>query len=96
MALTIIPQGLAYASIAQLPVQYGLYTSFLGSFVYIFFGSCKDSAIGPTAISTLVVNQVIKGKGPEYTILLCFLTGIVQFLMGVLGLGKIGTTVLNN
>ncbi|XP_015838459.1 sodium-independent sulfate anion transporter isoform X2 [Tribolium castaneum] len=87
VGLTVIPQALAYSSVAGLPPQYGLYTSFLGCFVYIFLGSCKDVAMGPTAILALLVHQVTEGKGPEYAILLCLLSGIVQLLMGVLGLG---------
>ncbi|XP_044252665.1 sodium-independent sulfate anion transporter-like isoform X2 [Tribolium madens] len=87
VGLTVIPQALAYSSVAGLPSQYGLYTSFLGCFVYIIFGSCKDVAMGPSAIMALLVHQVTEGKGPEYAILLCLLTGIVQLVMGVLGLG---------
>nr|CAH7755569.1 unnamed protein product [Callosobruchus chinensis] len=87
VGLTVIPQALAYANIAGLPTEYGLYSSFLGSFVYIFLGSCKDVPMGPSAISALMTFQVIHGYGPEHAILLCFLTGIVQFLMGVFGLG---------
>lgn len=46
VGLTVIPQALAYAGIAQLPAAYGLYGSFLGSFIYIFLGSCKDVPVG--------------------------------------------------
>lgn len=46
VGLTVIPQALAYAGIAQLPPQYGLYGSFLGCFIYIFLGSCKDVPMG--------------------------------------------------
>jgi MFS superfamily sulfate permease-like transporter len=44
--LTVIPQALAYAGIANLPAAYGLYGSFLGCFIYIFLGSCKDVPMG--------------------------------------------------
>lgn len=46
VGLTVIPQALAYAGIANLPAAYGLYGSFLGSFIYIFLGSCKDIPMG--------------------------------------------------
>ncbi|CAG2123341.1 unnamed protein product, partial [Medioppia subpectinata] len=39
VAFTIVPQGLALAVLAGLPAQYGLYTSFMGCFVYAFLGS---------------------------------------------------------
>lgn len=88
VGLTVIPQALAYANIAGLPAEYGLYSSFLGCFVYIFLGSCKDVPMGPSAISALMTYQVISGRGPEYAVLLCCLTGLVQVLMGLLKLGE--------
>lgn len=46
VGLTAIPQGIAYAIVAGLPPQYGLYSGFVGSFVYLIFGSSKDVTIG--------------------------------------------------
>lgn len=46
VALTAIPQGIAYGNIAGLPPQYGLYSSFMACFVYIIFGTSKDVTIG--------------------------------------------------
>lgn len=46
VGLTAIPQGIAYAVVAGLPPQYGLYSGFMGSFVYLLLGSCKDITIG--------------------------------------------------
>ncbi|ERL93393.1 hypothetical protein D910_10685 [Dendroctonus ponderosae] len=87
VGLTVIPQALAYANIAGLPTQYGLYGSFLGCLLYIFLGSCKDVPVGPTAVAALLTFQSLGGKGIEHAILLCFLTGVVQILMGLFGLG---------
>lgn len=42
----VIPQGMAYAKLAELPVQYGLYSSFMGVLVYWFFATSKDITIG--------------------------------------------------
>lgn len=89
VGLTVIPQSLAYSNVAGLPAQYGLYGSFLGCLVYIFLGSCKDVPMGPTAITALLVYQSLHGHSPQFAVLLCFLTGLVQLLMGVLGLGFI-------
>lgn len=44
--------------------------------------------MGPTAISALLTFQSIKGMGPEHAVLLCFFTGLVQFVMGIFGLGE--------
>lgn len=82
----MIPQALAYAGIAGLDVQYGLYGSFIGCFVYILLGSCKDIPMGPTAIASLLTFQ-IAGKSWQRAVLLGFLSGIVELLMGLMGLG---------
>uniref|UniRef100_A0A182HTD9 STAS domain-containing protein n=2 Tax=Anopheles arabiensis TaxID=7173 RepID=A0A182HTD9_ANOAR len=86
VGLTVIPQALAYAGIAGLPAAYGLYGSFLGCIVYIVFGSCKDVPMGPTAIASLLTFQTAGGNVGK-AILLCFLSGVVELLMGLLGLG---------
>lgn len=86
VGLTVIPQALAYAGIANLPAAYGLYGSFLGCFVYIFLGSCKDVPMGPTAIASLLTFQAAQGSW-EKAVLLCLLTGIIELLMGLFGLG---------
>lgn len=54
--------------------------------MYIFLGSCKDVPMGPSAISALLTFTVTKGNVPK-AVLLCFLSGIIEFMMGVLGLG---------
>ncbi|EDO34158.1 predicted protein, partial [Nematostella vectensis] len=50
VGLMVVPQGLAYALVAGLPPQYGLYSAFMGCFVYCVFGTSKDITLGPTAI----------------------------------------------
>ncbi|CAG9584982.1 unnamed protein product [Danaus chrysippus] len=86
VGLTVIPQSLAYSNIAGLPPQYGLYGSFLGCFVYIVLGGCRAVPAGPTAIASLLTWQVAGGV-VEKAILLNLLTGLVELMMGVLGLG---------
>lgn len=46
VALTAIPQGIAYAVIAGLPPQYGLYAELMPGIVYMLFGSCNYITIG--------------------------------------------------
>lgn len=86
VGLTVIPQSLAYSNIAGLPPQQGLYGSFLGCFIYIVLGGCRAVPAGPTAIASLLTWQVAGGS-VEKAILLTFLAGLVELLMGVLGLG---------
>ncbi|XP_028160691.1 sodium-independent sulfate anion transporter isoform X1 [Ostrinia nubilalis] len=86
VGLTVIPQSLAYSNIAGLPPQQGLYGSFLGCFIYIVLGGCRAVPAGPTAIASLLTWQVAGGS-LEKAVLLTFLAGLVELLMGVLGLG---------
>ncbi|KAL0893135.1 hypothetical protein ABMA27_014766 [Loxostege sticticalis] len=87
VGLTVIPQALAYATLAGLDPQDGLYSSFMGCFIYIIFGSCKDITLGPTALMALMTYQQIQNRNADYAVLLCFLTGVVQLVMGMLHLG---------
>lgn len=42
----VVPQGMAYAKLAELPVEFGLYSSFVGVIIYWFFATSKDITIG--------------------------------------------------
>ncbi|KAK5074861.1 hypothetical protein LTS08_005570 [Lithohypha guttulata] len=57
----VVPQSMAYARLAELPVEFGLYSSFMGVLIYWFFATSKDITIGPVAVmSTLVGNIVVR------------------------------------
>lgn len=49
----VVPQGMAYAELAELPVEYGLYSSFMGVLIYWFFATSKDITIGVSTISLI-------------------------------------------
>ncbi|CAH1376845.1 unnamed protein product [Tenebrio molitor] len=87
VGLTMMPQSIAYANLAGLPAQYGLYTAFIGSFTYVFFGTIKEVSIGPTSLMALLTFSYTEGLPVDYVILLAFLAGCVEFLMGLLKLG---------
>ncbi|KAG6803091.1 sodium-independent sulfate anion transporter isoform X1 [Apis mellifera caucasica] len=87
VGLTAIPQGIAYAIVANLSPEYGLYASFMASFVYIVFGSCKSITIGPTAIMATMVQPLVSKYGPDMAILLSFLKGCMIAILGLLHLG---------
>ncbi|XP_003786605.1 sodium-independent sulfate anion transporter [Otolemur garnettii] len=86
VGLTVIPQALAYAEVAGLPPQYGLYSAFMGCFVYLFLGTSRDVTLGPTAIMSLLVSFYTFHE-PAYAVLLAFLSGCIQLAMGFLHLG---------
>jgi sodium-independent sulfate anion transporter 11 len=88
VGLTMMPQSIAYANLAGLPAQYGLYTAFIGSFTYVFFGTIKEVSIGPTSLMALLTFSYTEGLPVDYVILLAFLAGCVEFLMGLLKLGE--------
>ncbi|KAL7737536.1 hypothetical protein ACLKA6_007661 [Drosophila palustris] len=86
VGLTTIPQAIAYGVVAGLEPQYGLYSAFMGCFMYIIFGSCKDVTIATTAIMALMVNQYAQ-LSPDYAVFVCFLAGCIILLLGLLNMG---------
>lgn len=65
----VVPQSMAYAKLAALPVEFGLYSSFMGVLIYWFFATSKDITIGPVAVmSTLVGNIVLKVQKERHDI----------------------------
>ncbi|XP_063972585.1 sodium-independent sulfate anion transporter-like [Diachasmimorpha longicaudata] len=89
VGLTVIPQAIAYANVAGIPPQYGLYSSFMACFVYTIFGSSKDVPVGPTAIAAILTRETLSRAhmGPNFAVLLAFISGLVSLLMGILQLG---------
>lgn len=67
--------------------QYGLYSSFVGCFVYCFLGTARDVTLGPTAILSLLVSSYTL-REPGHAVLLAFLSGCVQLALRGLCLGE--------
>ena len=77
---------------ANLPPEYGLYSVFMGCFMYCIFGTSKDIAMGPTAILAVMTGELYKDPdkiqyGAYYAVLLAFASGVIMFLFGILELG---------
>lgn len=92
VGLTVLPQSLAYAALAGLPSQYGLYSAFVGGIIYALIGGCKEVTIGPTALLALMTSRhtsLGSISGPQFAVLLCFLSGIVELIMALLRLGAL-------
>ncbi|KAF9533410.1 sulfate permease [Crepidotus variabilis] len=96
VGIVVVPQGMSYAVIATLPPEYGLYSSFVGVLIYCFFATSKDVSIGPVAVMSLTVSQIIKhvqskhpGEwgGPQIASVLAFITGFIVLGIGLLRLG---------
>ncbi|KAJ4848158.1 Sulfate transporter 4.1, chloroplastic [Turnera subulata] len=87
-------QSMSYAKLAGLHPIYGLYTGFVPIFVYAIFGSSRQLAIGPVALVSLLVSNVLSGivdssddLYTELAILLALMVGILECVMGLLRLG---------
>jgi len=96
VSIILIPQGIAYALIAGLPPIYGLYCALVPQLVYAIFGSSRQVAIGPVAMDSLIVatgvSTLALAGSDSYiaiAILLAFMVGSIQFLLGVFRLGFI-------
>lgn len=87
IGITVIPQALAYATIGGLPPEYGLYSAYMGCFVYVFLGSTRAVTIGPTALLGLLTHDGALLMGPEAAVLLAFLTGCISLLFGICNFG---------
>ncbi|KAL9110232.1 MAG: hypothetical protein Q9227_005139 [Pyrenula ochraceoflavens] len=62
----VVPQSMAYAKLAELPVEFGLYSSFMGVLIYWFFATSKDITIGPVAVLSTVTGNVILKVSKEH------------------------------
>ena len=96
VAVLLIPQGLAYALLAGLPAIYGLYSAIIPVIIYAFFGTSRYLAVGPVAISSILVFQgvsmIAEPFSAEYLqlVITCgFYVGVLQLLLGVLKFGSL-------
>lgn len=96
VGIILIPQGIAYALIAGLPPIYGLYCALVPQVIYAIFGSARQVAIGPVAMDSLIVatgvsTLALAGSESyiEIAILLAFMVGTIQFVLGIFSLGFI-------
>jgi SulP family sulfate permease len=94
VTIMLIPQSLAYALLAGLPAEVGLYASIAPLVVYAIFGTSRTLAVGPVAVASLMtaaaVGQFAQQGTPEYlgaAIALAFLSGLMLLAMGFLRLG---------
>jgi SulP family sulfate permease len=94
VTIMLIPQSLAYAMLAGLPPEVGLYASVAPLLLYAVFGTSRVLAVGPVAVVSLMTAAAIGEHAvagtPEYwavAITLAFLSGVLLLAMGLLRLG---------
>jgi SulP family sulfate permease len=95
-AVIVLPQGVAFATIAGLPPQYGLYTAMVTPIIAALFGSSRHLISGPTTAISIVIFSSIKHYAlpgsPEFVTLaltLTFLAGVYQLAFGLAKLGAL-------
>lgn len=100
VGLVLIPQSLAYATLAGMPPETGLYAALLPAVVGILWGSSPLLAAGPVALTSLLtfasLQPLAHGSGPlwvQLAIWLAIYAGIIQLLLGALKLGAIANFV---
>ncbi|KAK3148107.1 hypothetical protein QOZ80_3BG0290800 [Eleusine coracana subsp. coracana] len=98
IASLCIPQDIAYAKLAGLPPQYGLYSSFVPPLIYALMGSSRDIAIGPVAVVSLLLGTLLDAefdsvKNPEeyrrLAFTATFFAGVTEAALGFFRLGFI-------
>ncbi len=94
VTILLIPQALAYALLAGLPAEVGLYSTILPLIVYAFFGSSRTLSVAPMAIASLMtavaLAEVAKQGSADYlsaAIVLAFLSGAFLLILGGLKFG---------
>jgi len=95
-AVIVLPQGVAFATIAGLPPEYGLYTAMVTPIIAALFGSSHHLVSGPTTAISIVMFLAISNHAesgtPEFLSLaltLTFLTGVYQLAFGLAKLGSL-------
>ena len=94
VGIVLIPQGMAYALIAGLPMVYGLYASLVPQIIYALTGTSRQLAVGPVAMDSLLVAAgltSIAAAGSdryiELAIALALMMGTIQLLLGIVRAG---------
>ncbi|OQK17577.1 sulfate permease [Methyloprofundus sedimenti] len=93
-AILLLPQGIAYAMLAGLPPQVGLYASILPPLIYALLGTSKTLSVGPVSIAAIMIASVLTapeitelGSTVENAIILAAEGGFILLFMAMLRMG---------
>lgn len=93
-AIMLVPQSMAYAQLAGLPPQVGLYASVAPLIVYALLGTSGQLSVGPVAITSLLVlsgvGALAEPGSPRFiqlTLILALIVGVIKLLLGIFRLG---------
>jgi sulfate permease, SulP family len=100
VGLVLVPQALAYSTLAGMPPHTGLYAALLPSIVGMLWGSSALLAVGPVALTSILVfgslSSMAAPGSPQWIALAIWLalySGLIQFLLGAFRMGKIAYLV---
>ncbi|KAA6187329.1 SulP family inorganic anion transporter [Thiohalocapsa marina] len=96
-AIVVLPQGVAFATIAGMPPEYGLYAGMVPAMIAALFGSSRHLVSGPTTAASVVLFSslsllAVPGT-PDYVVLALTLTFMVGIMQLALGLARMGALV---
>jgi len=99
-AVLVLPQGIAFATLAGLPPQYGLYTAIVPCIIAALFGSSWHVMSGPTNANSLALFAMLSPLALAFTpayiqlaLAVTLMVGVMQFLIGVLRLGSLANFI---
>ena len=95
-AIVVLPQGVAFATIAGMPPEFGLYAAMIPAIVAALFGSSRQLVSGPTTAASIVLFSslsVLADPGSAdyvaYALTLTFMVGVIELAMGIARLGAL-------
>lgn len=95
-AILLIPQGMAYALLAGLPVEVGIYSSLLPALFYVVFGTSRVLSVGPVSIAAIMVASALSstevaqlGTPVQNAIILALEGGIILCVMSLFSMGNL-------
>ncbi|MFI3198437.1 MAG: sulfate permease [Methylococcaceae bacterium] len=93
-AILLVPQGIAYAILAGLPPQLGLYASILPPVLYALFGTSRTLSVGPVSIAAIMIASALNtpeisalGNLVQSALILSAESGLIMLLMALLRMG---------
>ena len=99
-AVLVLPQGIAFATLAGLPPEYGLYTAIVPCIIAALFGSSWHVMSGPTNANSLALFAMLSPLALAFTpayiqlaLAVTLMVGVMQFLIGVLRLGSLANFI---
>lgn len=93
-AILLVPQGIAYALLAGLPPEFGLYASILPPLFYVFLGTSRTMSVGPVAVAAIMIAAALTspavsalGNPTQSAMILSAQTGVMMLIMAVCRMG---------